>query len=310
MDLFLQSLPKAELHLHLEGSVRPDTLREIAPHLTTEEIAARYQYEDFAGFLRSYAWAAGHLTGPRHFHTITRALLDELRAQGTVYAELNISAGVMLWRNQDLEANFAAIEEAVALQPMPVRYIFDAVRQFGVEHVRHVAEWAVRLCHRGVVGFGVGGDEARGPVQSFAESFALAREAGLHLVPHAGEAAGPESVWKALELGAERIGHGIRSIDDPVLVRHLADRAIPLEISITSNLRTGAVAGLRDHPVRRLFEAGVPLILNTDDPAMFHTTLLDEYALARDAFGFSDADLRQLAGNSLRYAFTPGVSPR
>ena len=302
MDLFLQSLRKAELHLHLEGSIRPVTLRELAPSLTPAEIDLRYRYSDFAGFLKSYEWAVRHLAEPRHFALITRRLLEELSVQGVVYVELNVSAGVMLWRNQDIEANFAAVEAVVAEQDIPVRYIFDAVRQFGVEHVERVAEWAVKLKPRGVVAFGVGGDEARGPVESFRDAFAYAKRAGLHLAPHAGETAGPREIWQALELGAERIGHGIRAIDDPALVRHLAENRIPLEISISSNLRTGAVARLEDHPVRRLFDAGVPIVLNTDDPAMFHTTLLDEYALAR-RFGFTDAELAHLAAASLAHAF-------
>ena len=158
----------------------------------------------------------------------------------------------------------------------------------------------MRLKDRGVIGFGVGGDEARGPIESFRESFQYARGSGLHLVPHAGETTGPASIWKALELGAERIGHGIRAIEDPALVRHLAEHDIPLEICISSNVCTGAVAGLEEHPVRRLADAGVPVVLSTDDPGMFHTTLLEEYRLAAGPFGL---DPGGLARASLRYAF-------
>jgi len=185
-----------------------------------------------------------------------------------------------------------------------VRLIFDAVRQFGEEHVRQVAELAAEWRGRGVIGFGVGGDEAGGAVERFAGTFAWAKRQGLHLVPHAGEAVGPESVWKALECGAERIGHGIRSIEDPLLVRHLADHRIPLEVSISSNVCTGTVRALREHPVRRLFDAGVLVTLNTDDPPMFHTTLVREYEIARDVFGFTEAELSQLAAQSLQAAFT------
>ena len=303
MSEFLHSLPKAEIHLHLEGSVRPATLLEIAPRIQPGKIDSRYRYADFQGFLNSYAWVTGHLREPRDFELITRRLLAELQAQGVVYLELNVSVGVMLWRNQDVEANFAAIERAVAGQNIPVRYLFDGVRQFGEEHVQHVAEWAVRLKHRGVSAFGVGGDEARGPIENFRATFEYARREGLHLAPHAGETTGPDSIWNALELGAERIGHGIRAIDDPVLVSHLAQHRIPLEISIVSNVCTGAVARLADHPVRKLFDAGVPVILNTDDPAMFHTTLLNEYETAAREFGFTESELRTLAQNSLDYAF-------
>ncbi len=186
---------------------------------------------------------------------------------------------------------------------MRVRFIFDAVRQFGVEKGWEVARLAALSRERGVVGFGIGGDEARGPALEFREVFAWAREQGLHLAPHGGETTGPQSVWEALECGAERIGHGIGAIEDPVLVRHLTEWRIPLEICITSNLRTGAVASLREHPLRRLYEAGVRVTLNTDDPAMFGTTLEREYELAATDFGFTQRELIEVARNGFEFAF-------
>jgi adenosine deaminase len=177
------------------------------------------------------------------------------------------------------------------------------VRQFGLEAGWEVARLAAAHQSQGVLGLGIGGDEARGPVKDFQAIFEWAKRQGLHLAPHAGEIAGPQSVWDALECGAERIGHGIRSIDDPVLVRHLADHRIPLEVCISSNVRTGAVTSLREHPVRRLFDAGVPVTLNTDDPPMFGTTLEREYRLAADEFGFSKEELRAVAENGFRFAF-------
>src|SRR5208283_3591813 len=149
----------------------------------------------------------------------------------------------------------------------------------------------------------IGGDEARGPALEFREVFAWAREQGLHLAPHGGETTGPQSGWEGLECGAERIGHGIGAIEDPALVRHLTQRRIPLEICVTSNLRTGAVASLEQHPLRRLYEAGVPVTLNTDDPAMFGTTLEREYELAATDFGFTQRELRAVARNGFEFAF-------
>jgi adenosine deaminase/aminodeoxyfutalosine deaminase len=157
--------------------------------------------------------------------------------------------------------------------------------------------------NRGVVALGIGGSEERGPARWFKEVFAFAKAKGLHLHAHAGESMGPDSIWDALALGAERIGHGIAAAGDDALMRHLRERDIPLEICITSNLVTGVVQRIEDHPVRRLFDAGVPIVLNSDDPAMFRCSLTGEYRLAADQFGFTEAELRGIAENGFRYAF-------
>jgi adenosine deaminase/aminodeoxyfutalosine deaminase len=300
---FIHQLKKAELHVHLEGSVEPETLRELDPALGGDELRELYTYFDFLGFLRSYKWINLRLTRPEHFALITRRLLERLERENVLYAEVNLSVGMWLWRELEFEPYFAAIAAEAARSPVRVRFIFDAVRQFGLEAGWEVARLAAAHQSQGVLGLGIGGDEARGPVKDFQAIFEWAKRQGLHLAPHAGEIAGPQSVWDALECGAERIGHGIRSIDDPVLVRHLADHRIPLEVCISSNVRTGAVTSLREHPVRRLFDAGVPVTLNTDDPPMFGTTLEREYRLAADEFGFSKEELRAVAENGFRFAF-------
>jgi aminodeoxyfutalosine deaminase len=303
MGAFYHQLPKAELHLHLEGAIEPETLGEIAPGLSLEDIRARYRYEDFQGFLRSYKWVIEHLHSPDHYALITRRLLERLERENVRYAEIILSVGMLIWRNQDPGPVYEAVSRETAKSAVEVCWLVDAVRQFGVEHVQRVAEFAASRAGAGVIGFGIGGDEARGPAGLFKEVYRFARQQGLRLTAHAGETLGPESVWAALELGAERIGHGIRSIEDPVLVRHLRDRNTPLEICISSNVATGAVSSLAEHPIRRLYDAGVPLVLNTDDPSMFHTTLTREYELAERAFGFSEAELRRIAGNGFRYGF-------
>jgi adenosine deaminase/aminodeoxyfutalosine deaminase len=300
---FIHRLKKAELHLHLEGSVEPETWLEIDPALTRQKVEGVYGYTDFLGFLRSYKWVNLRLTQPAHFALIARRLLERLSAQNVVYAEINLSAGVWLWRELPFEPYFAAIAAEAAQSPVKVRFILDAVRQFGVEAAWEVARLAAAHRERGVIGFGIGGDEARGPALEFREVFAWATQQGLHLAPHGGETMGPQTVWDALECGAERIGHGIGAIGDPVLVRHLAERRIPLEICITSNLRTGAVASLAAHPLRRLYDAGVPVTLNTDDPAMFETTLEREYEIAATAFGFTQEELKGIAANGFEFAF-------
>jgi adenosine deaminase/aminodeoxyfutalosine deaminase len=298
----LRSLPKAELHLHLEGAAEAETLCGITPGLAVEEARARMRFSDFAEFLQAFKWVHFCLKKPEHFALVLKRLLERLEEQGVRYAEINVSAGVMLWRGLPVDEFFPAIAEEAERGRVPVRFIFDAVRQFGLGHVEAVAEAAVRWAGRGVAGFGIGGDEARGPARLYRDVFEHVRAAGLAAVPHGGETTGPESVWEALECGARRIGHGIRAVDDPALLEELKRRNVALEICITSNVRTGAVPSLREHPVRRLFDAGVPLVLNTDDPALFGTTLVREYELARDVFGFTDEELQQLARNSFRYA--------
>lgn len=299
MDDFLLELPKAELHLHLEGSVEIETLREIDPATP----ANLYEYADFDGFLRAFGAVGKLLRTPADYALVTRRLLERLHAQNVRYAEIILAAGVVLWKGQEIAPVFDAVRGAAAGSPVKVRWIFDAVRQFGVEQAMQVAEWAAARVNDGVVALGIGGSEERGPAQWFTEVFAFARKAGLRLHAHAGEGTTAASVWAALELGAERIGHGISSIEDPELLRHLRDRGIPLEICISSNVRTGVVKRIEDHPVRRLYEAGVPIVLNTDDPAMFGCTLVGEFRLAAEQFGFSQAELRGIAENGFRYAF-------
>jgi adenosine deaminase/aminodeoxyfutalosine deaminase len=303
MDDFLLQLPKAELHLHLEGSVEPETLHELDPATPVEEFRALYRYEDFDAFLRAFGAVGKRLRAPRDYGLVARRLLERLAAQNVRYAEIIVAAGVVLWKGQEFGPIFEAVREAAAGSPVEVRWILDAVRQFGVEHAMAVAKLAAERVDRQVVAFGIGGSEARGPAEWFTEVFAFAKSAGLHLTAHAGESEGPESVWAALRLGAERIGHGIAAVRDRELMRHLRDHDIPLEICLTSNLVTGVVERLEDHPVRRLFDAGVPITLSTDDPAMFACTLLGEYQLAARQFGFSETELRKIAENGWRYRF-------
>ena len=303
MDDFIAQMPKAELHLHLEGSVEPETLHELDRETPLEEFRALYRYADFDAFLKAFGAVGKRLRGPRDYALITRRLLERLAAQNVRYAEIILAAGVVLWKEQEFAPIFDAVSEAAAGSPVEVRWILDAVRQFGPEQAMQVAELAAERVDRGVVAFGIGGSEERGPAEWFEDVFAFARGAGLHLTAHAGESMGPDSVWAALKIGAERIGHGIAAAQDEALMFHLHERDIPLEICIASNLVTGVVKSVEEHPVRRLFEAGVPIVLNTDDPAMFGCSLVGEYRLAAEQFGFSEEELRGVAENGFRYAF-------
>ena len=205
----LDALPKAELHLHLEGSIRPETAVELAGRhgieITVEEVTARYNYSNFAGFIDSFKWVTSFLRDPEDYALITRKLLEELVRQNVVYAEITISAGVMLRRMQNVEANFAAIREAaesVLFRRLRTAWIFDAARQFGPEAAMEVARWAAKLNRAGVIAFGMGGDELAFPAVNFRPAFDLARGEGLHIVCHAGEIGGPESVREAVEFSA------------------------------------------------------------------------------------------------------------
>jgi len=303
MQDFAAQVSKAELHVHLEGSVDAETLYELDPATPLAELRALYHYPDFAAFLKTFGAVVVRLARPEDYALVTRRLLERLAAQNVRYAEIIIAAGVVLWKKQEFAPIFDAIHDAALGSPVTVRWILDAVRQFGVEPAWEVARLAAARLDRGVVAIGIGGSEERGPAEWFTEVFAFAKAAGLHLTAHAGESGGPESVWAALRLGAERIGHGIAAVRDPDLLRHLRDHDIPLEISITSNLVTGVVKRLEDHPIRALYDAQVPIVLNTDDPAMFGCTLTDEYRLAARAFHFSEPELRGIAANGFRYAF-------
>jgi aminodeoxyfutalosine deaminase len=303
MDDYLSQLPKAELHLHLEGSVDPETLCELDDSATGEEVRQLYEYDGFAGFLRSFGAVVKRLKEPADYGLVTRRLLERLAAQNVRYAEITLSAGVVLWKGQEFAPVFDAVREAARGSAVEVWWILDAVRQFGVEPAMEVARLAAERAGDGVVAYGIGGNEERGPAEWFTDVFAFAKSAGLRLTAHAGESMGPESVWAALRLGAERIGHGIAAAQDEALLRHLRERDVPLEVCITSNLATGVVPRIEDHPVRRLYDAGVPIVLNSDDPGMFRCTLTDEYRLAARQFGFSEAEMRGLADNGFRYAF-------
>src|SRR5271166_200534 len=311
---FVLSLPKAELHLHLEGSIAPSTLLELRQRHGMEgaslhEVEQLYNYADFKGFLTAFKHVTGHLRTPEDYELITYRLMERLKAQNVLHAEVIVSAGICLWRKQDFPAIFEGLERGRARGEkdfgISLLWIFDAIRQFGAEKAQKVLDLAIQFRDRNVVGFGIGGDENAGPPEWFAGVYASAAEHGLHLTAHAGESAGPDSIWGALNLKAERIGHGLTAGKDPELMEELAELQVPIEICMTSNLRTGCCAELAQHPVRLYFDQGLMLTLNSDDPAMFRASLVDEYALVQETFGFSDEHLRELARNSFEASFLP-----
>ncbi len=312
-------LPKAELHLHLEGSIRPQVAVALAARhhvrLTEDEVRGRYSYTDFAGFLDAFKWVTSFLLDPGDFALLAEDLAEQLLAQRVVYAEVTLSVGVMLLRKQRPEANFEAMLRAVEgyeKRGLRMNWVFDAVRQFGAEAAMQVVEAAKQCCSDRIVAFGIGGDELSLPTVEFRKVYERAREHGLHRLIHAGEIGAPENIREAIEiLGAERIGHGITAVLSEELMDSLAERQIPLELCPRSNLFTGALAklrkqsdvGLDKHPLPELMRRGVPVTLSTDDPAMFHTTLEEEYGAAHSAMGLTEEELNRLVDSSFRHAF-------
>jgi len=312
-NAFIRQLPKAELHLHLEGAVESATLLELrvrhGDHATLAEVEALYTYTDFQSFLMAFKAVSAHLRGPDDYELITYRLMQRLKEENVLHAEVYVAVGVCLFRKQDFAAIFESLERGRARGArdfgVSLLWIFDATRHFGVEEAQKVFDLAVRYRDRQVVGIGIGGDEQKAPPELFRSVYAYAEDHGLRLTAHAGETGPPESIWGALNLRVERIGHGFTASQDPDLIEELAQRQIPVELCITSNLRTGVCKAIAEHPTKNYFDQGIMITLNTDDPALFGTTLSREYQLAQETFGFTDEHLRELARNSFEASFLP-----
>ncbi len=333
---FILELPKAELHLHLEGTVDPPTLAELSRRhptplpttnnrykniedsgrvFTEEEARALYEYKNFTDFLWAFKAVTERLRTAEDYELVTYRMMQKLHAQNVLHAEVYISTGVVQWRGQEFAPLFEGAERGRQRGErdfgMSLLWIFDAVRHFGADEARKVVDEAIRLKERSVVGIGIGGDERRAGPEQFRDVYEHAAQHGLQLTVHAGETVGAESIWGALrELKADRIGHGLHAVDDPELVRYLAEKQIPVEVCIISNVTTGCCAAIEQHPVRKLFDGGVQVTLNTDDPDMFRTSLLREYQIAQQVFGFSEDELRELAKNSFHASFLPEAKKR
>jgi aminodeoxyfutalosine deaminase len=281
--------PKIELHVHLEGTVRPETLLEIArrndyslPADTVEGIRRLYEYRDFDHFIEVWILTTNALRRADDFRRVVVDYAREAAGHGAVYIEGIFSPIERTWRGVDWDEIFSGycdgVQEARELHGVEIRLTPDITRgaspEDGVELVGHAA----RYRERGIVGVGLGGEEALHPPEKFIEAFALAREEGLGSVPHAGEVVGPASIWGAIDaLRADRVRHGIRAVEDPALLRELAARRIVLDVTPLSNVRTGVTTSLGDHPLPDLVAAGIPCTVSTDDPEMFDTDLTREY---------------------------------
>lgn len=282
--------PKIELHVHLEGTVRPETLFELArrnghalPVESADELRRLYEFRDMAHFIEVFMLTTDALHTADDFRRITVEYAEQAAANGAVYLEAIFSLG--LWRGLDSDLVFSGCcdgaDEARERFGIEIRLTPDIARIYSLEEALHTVRYAAKYRERGVVGVGLGGDEAPNPPEPYAPAFDVARSEGLGSVPHAGEHAGPESIRGALDaLGADRIRHGITAVQDPALVQELAERRIVLDVCPVSNVCTRAVPSLEEHPLPRLVEAGVVCSVSTDDPAMFGTDLTHEYEVA------------------------------
>ena len=319
---FVDALPKVELHLHLEGSVRPETLLQLAQRhgtfgLPTSLDALRdfYRFRDFDHFVQVYYAICDNLRTADDFALIVSQLGADLARQNVRYAEVTFTPYNHTRRGVAAEEVFGGVEvgrAAVASEHgVQLRFCVDIPGEFGPEAGVATAQMVLDHHPEGVVSFGLGGPEIGFPRARYAEAFAMARSAGLHSVPHAGETDGPEAIRQALDdLHAERIGHGVRCLEDPALVERLRDGQVPLEICPTSNARLGVVPSLSEHPLRRLLDAGLLVTLNSDDPPMFGTSLRQEYLTAVTDLGLSRQEIVQIARNGVQASFLPPAEQR
>ena len=314
---FISALPKAELHVHMQGAASVETVLELSRKypevgLPQDEDAMRefYRFSDFPTFISIYMSAARLVRTGDDIYALTIGQARDLAAGNVRYAETTVTAdshlSVGIAPDELAEALMRGRSDARRLHGVELAFVYDINGELGVESGERLLTWIEQYRPEGSVGFGLGGPEVGVPRSAYADLFRRARDLDLHCMPHAGETIGAGEVWSAIDqLGAERVGHGIASAQDPVLMTTLVERGITLEICPTSNVCTGAVTSLETHPFPVLREAGIRLTLNTDDPGMFSTDINTEYAIAHDVFGVDAAGLAELARESVRSSFAP-----
>ncbi|MFE3072813.1 adenosine deaminase [Streptomyces sp. NPDC059247] len=314
---FIAGLPKAELHVHHVGSASPRIVAELAARhpdskvpTDPEALADYFTFTDFAHFIDVYLSVVDLVRTPEDVRLLTFEVARDMARQNIRYAELTVTPYSSTSRGIDERAFMAAIEDARKAAEAEfgtiLRWCFDIPGEAGLVSAEETARLATTdaLRPEGLVSFGLGGPEIGVPRPQFKPYFDRARAAGLRSVPHAGETTGPQTVWDAIhELGAERIGHGTTSVQDPALLAHLAEHRIALEVCPTSNIATRAVATLDEHPIRRMVEAGVLVTVNSDDPPMFGTDLNNEYAVAARLLGLDERGVAALAKNAVEASF-------
>jgi adenosine deaminase len=314
---FIRRMPKVELHVHLTGAIEAQTLLKLAhkyavelPATTVEGLKDWYIYTDFTHFVEVYLKIADCIRAPEDIELITREFLAAQAAQNILHSEVTFTPyystlqGISF--NQQLTAINRARLWAETELGVTMGWIIDIPREVSPEIGMLIAEWACSAMDEGVVALGLGGPEIGNPPEKFTEAFAYAHRLGMPSVPHAGETVGAESIWGALKaLNAVRIGHGVRCLEDSALVEELRRRQIPLEVNPTSNVCLHVASSFAEHPLPRLMAEGLYVTLNSDDPALFNTTLTEEYLSAAEHFGFDQATIQQLVMNAAQAAVLP-----
>lgn len=327
-ETWLRALPKAELHLHLEGTVTPSTLISLSKKhnptnpLTPSCVEKFYTYTSFTHFLDTFSLVCDLLRTPADYAFITYEMMRALGEQGVLYAEVYIAFGNLLFLRPELDLRDVmraienARERATRDFKVDVAWIADATRGRGVEEAGRVfrAAATLRTEFPSLIGIGIGGNEHAGPTALFAELYAEAKEAGLRLTAHAGEStgpdAGPKEIRAALSMEVERIGHGVAAQWDEAVLKELVSRQVPVEVNVTSNVRTGVVSRYASHPLPTFLEARVLVVLGSDDPPMFGSDLLGEYGVVVREYGYGKEECMRLARNSFEASFLDEAKKR
>jgi adenosine deaminase len=318
LDDFIRAMPKVELHVHLEGATQPATLLKLAerhhirlPADTVEGIQQWYTFTDFAHFVNIYIEICECMCTPDDIELLAREFLVGQAAQNIRYSEVTYTPYThyrqkALPFDEQLDALNRAKAWAESELGVSMGVITDIPREIDPQYGILTAEWAISGKNNGVIALGLGGAEVGNPPAKFTDAFALAHEAGVTCILHAGEHAGPESIWSALKVGKSvRIGHGVHCLEDPALVAELRERQIPLEVCPTSNVCLGEFPTMQDHPLPRLLDEGLYVTINSDDPPMFNTTLTDEYLAIAHTFGYDANDMEQFVMNALGVSLLP-----
>ena len=307
-----ERVPKVELHLHLEGAIPQEALWQLmqkyggdpaVPNL--EALQRKFQYRDFPHFIETWVWKNRFLREYEDFTLIAEAVAKNLVRQNVKYAEMFYTPSDFFRHDLEVQRLTAAIRSGLGrVKQIEIGLILDFCRDRGPENADRNLDAVKEVKLLGVIGVGIGGSEQNYPPEPFAGVYEKARQLGFHTGAHAGEAAGPESIWGAIRsLKVERIGHGTRAIEDETLVRYLAEKQIPLECCPLSNVCTGVVKSIEAHPVKKFFDAGLLVTVNTDDPAMFGNSLAQEYQMLEERLGFSQDEVRKVILNGVKAAW-------